>query len=165
MRDETVSRKAAKAAKNLTRVSLHDRKRLLNDLQNRSESRRDVGAHMQANRSAMTASQRLKIAKRLGLLQHPKRERLIRERHIDSVVRSHLNEHAARRTALVKLPRRVQKPRSVAGCRRDVQRIAKVSPNRLNQSLVLRRFHDVVEHRNVVAGVRSLEVSSNESLN
>src|SRR5258705_8894869 len=120
---------------------------------------------MQTNRAAMTARKRLKIAQRLRLLQYAKRERFIRERHIYNVVRSHLNEHAARRSAFMELSSRVEEARPIAGGCRHVQRIAKVSANRLNQVFVLRRLHDVIEHRDVVARMREAEVRRNEALN
>jgi len=76
VRAKAQRRQGAKNA--LTRVSLHDRKSFLNDLQQRGQSGRDIRAEMQTNRAAMTARQRLKIAQCLCLLQNAKRERFIR---------------------------------------------------------------------------------------
>ena len=44
-----------------------------------------------------------------------KGERFIRERHVDNVVCSHLNEHATRRSALMELSSRVQEAWPIAG--------------------------------------------------
>src|SRR5437016_7233978 len=86
----------------------------LNDLKQRAKPGGNVRAQMHTYRPPMTTRKRLKIAERLSLLQHAERKRLIRQRHVDSIISGHLDEHTARRTALMKLTGRVQEPWSVA---------------------------------------------------
>src|SRR4029453_16247592 len=120
---------------------------------------------MQADCPSMAARERLEIAKRLSLLQHTKRKRFIGQRHIDSVVGGHLYEHTARRSALVKLPSRMQKARPISRSRRNVNSIAQVSSNCLDQLLVFRCLLNIVQHRNVIACVRPLEMRGDKTVN
>src|SRR6185369_8254838 len=113
----------------------------------------------------MTARQRLKVPKRLSLFQDTKSKSVVGQRHVNNVVRSHLDEYSTRRSALMKLSSRMQKARPVPGRRGDMNRIAQVSSNRLNQLLVLRRLLNIVQQRNVVACIRSLEVRGDEAIN
>src|ERR1041384_4138015 len=161
---------SAKFAKNrkgreeLLSLSLRNRKRPLSYFEKRAQTGRDVFAKMQTDRAAMAARQRLKIAQRLGLFQYPEREGLIRQRNVHSVVGGHLDEHTARRSALVKLTGGMQEPGPVAGGGRDVKRISKMPPNRFNQLLVLGRLLNVIKHRYVVAGMRATQMSGYELL-
>jgi hypothetical protein len=84
----------------------------------------DVGAKMNAERTAVALHQNLEIPSRLGRLDHTKRVFPSRHGHIDGVIARNLQEYARVRTTLIGLSRLVQEPRSKFEARRDARVIA-----------------------------------------
>src|SRR5205085_5086661 len=103
--------------------------------------------------AAAARRERTKIAERLRLLQGVEGVRLARNRHVARVGRGQLQVDACVWAAFVELAGRVQEARAVARRGRALGRIAQVRANRLDDLFVLRRLFDVVEKRDVVAGL------------
>ena len=75
----------------------------LNGLLQPCQAGPDVRSQMHAQRPTPATQQHLKVATGLGRLHHPKCESLVRYPEVEGVIARDLQEHAAVRTALVRL--------------------------------------------------------------
>src|SRR5574340_1714909 len=91
------------------------------------QSSGDIFAYVDPQHSPAVSAQRFEIAEQIGAFEDAERVRLVRNRRIDRLLRSDMQEEAGVRTAFMKLPGGMKVARPVADRRGDTQPIPQQS--------------------------------------
>lgn len=141
----------------VTRGSLKGR---FKRLEQRRQSAGDIFTYMDPQHSSAVFAQRFKIAERLSAFEDAERVRLVRNRRVDRLLRSDMQEEAGVRTAFVELPGGMKVARPVTDRRGDMQPIPQQSTDRLKPLLDVRLFGEVRQQRHIIPDVCVLKESS-----